>query len=229
VTQKQVEELASGLRDAERRWNVHLVGGDTNESLELVIDCAMVGFAEKVVTRGGASPGDLLVVTGKFGYSASGLKILMSGAAATAAFRERAKRSVLMPDPSLETGVALAPYLTSAMDSSDGLARSIHALAKESEVGFEIRQLPVGEGVEAFARMNGLDPTELVLEGGEEYFIVGTVKRAKLARAKEAARKAGGDLLVMGEATQKSGRVELRTGTATRGVRDGGWTHLRRS
>ncbi|MDA4120216.1 MAG: thiamine-phosphate kinase, partial [Thaumarchaeota archaeon] len=162
VTQEQVEELALGLKDAEREWGMHLMGGDTNESSELIIDCAMVGFAKKLVTRAGASPGDKVVVTGPFGYAPAGLKILIQGVSAEAKFAETAKESVLYPTPNLQVGLALAPYLTSAMDSSDGLARSLHTLAKESGVGFEVSELPVGPGVDKFARMNGLSTEELV-------------------------------------------------------------------
>ncbi|MDA4127240.1 MAG: thiamine-phosphate kinase [Thaumarchaeota archaeon] len=227
VTQEEVEGLAQGLRDAEQEWDAHLVGGDTNESSELVIDCAMVGFARKLVTRVGASPGDRLVVTGLFGYTRAGLKILMEGASAEAKFAESAKGSVLHPTPNLRVGLALAPYLTSAMDSSDGLARSLHTLAKESGVGFEVIALPVGQGVERFARTNGLSTEQLVLEGGEEYIIVGTVKGSKFSSAAKAVKRAGGELIEIGMATSSKGRVELRVRGSYKPIRNEGWTHLR--
>jgi thiamine-monophosphate kinase len=227
VTQEEVEELAQGLRDAEDEWGAHLVGGDTNESSELVIDCAMVGFGRKLVTRGGASPGDRLVVTGIFGYAPAGLKILIDGASADVKFAERAKESVLHPNPNLAVGLSLAPFLTSAMDSSDGLARSLHTLAKESGVGFAVTTLPVGPGVDKFARANGLSTEQLVLEGGEEYVIVGTVKGANFPSAARAVRKAGGELVEIGKATSRKGRVELLAKGSNRLIRDEGWTHLR--
>ncbi|MDG7009004.1 MAG: thiamine-phosphate kinase [Nitrososphaerota archaeon] len=227
VSRREVEELSVGLQDAEKRWGVHLVGGDTNESDELVIDCAMVGFADRVVTRDGAAPGDVLVVSGPFGYPPSGLRILTSGAKAGQKLGRRATRSVLEPNPNLEAGLALAPFLTSSMDSSDGLARSVHTLARESGVGFEITRLPVGEGVESFASANSLDAERLVLEGGEEYVIVGTVRKSKLQKASAAAKKAGGKLIVIGSANGRKGRVVLRTDDAVRPLRDEGWLHLR--
>jgi thiamine-monophosphate kinase len=227
VTQAQVDELAQGLADAEHEWGVHLVGGDTNESDELIIDCMMVGFARKMVTRGGASPGDRLVVTGPFGYPPAGLKVLVEGAQADAKFAKTAKESVLDPTPNLEVGLALAPYLTSAMDSSDGLARSLHTLAKESGVGFEVTALPVGSGVDRFARTNGLSTERLVLQGGEEYAIVGTVKGSRFSSAAKAVRRAGGELIEIGRATPRKGRVELRAKGSSGPIRDEGWTHLR--
>ena len=226
VTQEQVDALAEGFRDAEREWKVHLVGGDTNESEELIIDCTMLGFARRVVPRDGSTPGDALDVTGRFGYTGAGLEMLTKSAVAEDAFRKVATESVLMPTPNLRAGIALAPYLTSAMDSSDGLARSLHSLAKASRVGFELTSLPAADGVKRFASSNGLDPDALVLLGGEEYVVVGTMRRRNVEAARRAVKRAGGELLEIGRAT-KSGRVELLTGGKRRTVEDEGWTHLR--
>jgi thiamine-monophosphate kinase len=226
TTQDQVDQLGRGFRDAEREWGVRMVGGDTNEADQLVIDCTMVGFAKKVVERRGARPGDALVVTGPFGYPPAGLKIMINGAKAEKRFRETATKSVTKPTPDLEVGLALGDYLTSAMDSSDGLARSIHTLAEESGVGFELDMMPAGEGVLEFAKDNGLSLQDLVMAGGEEYVIVGTVSPRKLASAREAAQSVGGQIKVIGKATREKGRVFFLTGRSRKGIRDEGWTHL---
>ena len=226
VTCREGVAVARGFRDAGCYWGVHLVGGDTNEAKELVIDCAMVGFAQRVVARSGAEAGDSLVATGTFGCPPAGLAILRGSAAADSRFMRKATSSVLMPTPNLKVGMALAPFLSSAMDSSDGLARSLHTLARESGVGFDLTSLPAGEGVNEFAKANGIDAEKLVLEGGEEYVIVGTVKPSRMAGAKVAARRAGGRLLEIGRARPAAGRVRLCTRGATKSVRDSGWTHL---
>jgi thiamine-monophosphate kinase len=227
TTQAQVDLLGRGLKDAEKEWGARLVGGDTNEASELVIDCAMAGFTRRIVPRSGAKAGDVLVVTGPFGYPPSGLRIMTGGAEAEKGFRQRAVRSVTEPAPNLDVGLALAKYLTSAMDSSDGLARSLHTLAEASGVGFEVNSLPDAEGVTEFAAANGLSAEELVLEGGEEYFIVGTVKKERFAAADRAARKARGQLLAIGRATSRKEAVVLKSKGSSRPIRDVGWTHLR--
>jgi len=227
VTQEEVDALASGFRAAEREWGVLLVGGDTNEADELVIDCAMVGFGKRVVPRRGARPGDELVVTGPFGYPPAGLKILEGSAVAEPGFERTAKSSVLEPAPSLKVGLALAPFLSSAMDSSDGLARSLHTLAADSAVGFEVGELPAGKGVREFASSNKLSTEELVLQGGEEYVIVGTVPKSNLPKARAAVARAGGVLLEIGTVTPNAGEVVMAVGGTRRRIRDAGWTHLR--
>src|SRR5579872_2295886 len=86
--EEKVVELASGLLEASHEWNVKLVGGDTSEADDLIIDCSMTGFAKKIVRRDGARPGECVVTSGPFGQTAAGLKILMDGAKAGPAFRK---------------------------------------------------------------------------------------------------------------------------------------------
>jgi thiamine-monophosphate kinase len=226
TTRSQVNQLAEGLRDAAEEWGLNLVGGDTNEAKELVIDCAMFGFASRIVERGGARPGDLLVVSGRFGLQPAGLAILMGKAKADASFRTRATNSVVNPNLKLEVGIALASYLTSAMDSSDGLARSLHSLARASGVGFELTTLPLASGIKRFAKANNLSAEALGLAGGEEYVIVGTIGERNLSAASRATRKAKGELLVIGRATKQAGRVVLKSKDAMVPIADEGWTHL---
>lgn len=226
TSEEEIRELANGFRKAQDEWGIRLVGGDTNEAGELVIDCAMIGFARDVVGRSGAKAGDLVMVTGPFGYPPAGLKILQEGAKASPAFRKKAVESTLNPKPPLALGLALAPYLSAAMDSSDGLARSLHTLAKKSGVGFQLSSLPMANGVEGFARANGVDSESLVLAGGEEYEIVGTVRPSSLRGAEVAARMAGRKLMVIGRATDKKGKVTLSGQEGEKPVPDEGWLHL---
>jgi len=222
----QVRELALGFKDASNEWGVKLVGGDTGEADDLVIDCVMVGFAKRVVWRSGAKPGDLVVTTGYFGYPPSGLRILMEGAKATELFGAKAAASVLRPSPNLAAGLALAKYLSSSMDSSDGLAICLHDIADASGVGISLDALPVKEDVRAFARTNSLSLERLVLGGGEEYLIVGTLEEESFRKASRAARVAGGELIRIGRVNGKKGRVELVENGRSEQVDRIGWTHL---
>lgn len=226
TSKAQIDQIGMGFRDAERAWGLRLVGGDTNEAKELVIDCLMSGFGRRIVGRDGARPGDILVVSDYFGYPPAGLLILAGQTRQSKSFQRQAVRSVLMPTPSLQVGLAIARFLTSGMDSSDGLARSLHTLAKASGVGFEVGKLPVGPGVIGFARTNGLPWEKLVLAGGEEYAVVGTVRTRDFERAGKAAHKAGGRLLPIGTTTSSKGEVWLKRGDSKDRIADEGWTHL---
>jgi thiamine-monophosphate kinase len=224
--ESQVVELASGLLGASREWDVKLVGGDTSETDELVIDCMMVGFAERIVMRSGAHPGEYVVTSGTFGQTSAGLRILIDGAKAEPGFRKEAVSSVYAPKPRLGLGLAVSKYLSSSIDSSDGLAISLHTIAEMSGVGIRLTKLPLAAGLERFAFRNSYSAYDLALYGGEEYEIVGTVEKSRIQEAKRKARSAGYELRVIGEtvSAETLKGVALPDGSK---VRKDGWIHFR--
>jgi len=189
----EIEDLAKGFQIASKEFGVKIVGGDTNESKELIIDCSMIGFSEDCASglpgRNGAKPGDFVVVSGEFGYTASGLKILTKNAKAYGEFKNNAISSVMKPKPAQKFGISLAKYFSASMDSSDGLSISLYELARQSNVNFLIDNIPSAKGVCNFARNNQLDYKRLIFCGGEEYEIVGTSAPANLKKAKATARR----------------------------------------
>jgi thiamine-monophosphate kinase len=222
----QVVALASGLLQASREWNVKLVGGDTGEVDDLIIDIMMVGFAEQIVRRDGARPREYVVTSGTFGQTTAGLRILIDGAKAEPGFRKEAISSLYMPRPRLGLGLAVSRCLSSSMDSSDGLAISLRTISEMSGVGIRLTELPYAKGLEEFASRNSYSAQDLALYGGEEYEIVGTVSRGRIREAKSKARSAGCELRVIGETVSASTLkgVALPDG---RRVRRDGWVHFR--
>jgi thiamine-monophosphate kinase len=224
VTRSYIKGLAKGFKLASKEFDVNIVGGDTNAAKELVIDCSMIGTSatftstalgnnnNKIPKRSGAKPGDAVIISGRFGYSASGLAILLKSAKAKGSFRRVAINSVLEPAARQKMGYALAKYFSSSIDSSDGLAASLYEIASASKVDIAIynSDIVMADGVQEFAQLNGLDAHELVFYGGEEYEIVATVPKPLLPRARAAAKKAGCALYVIGKVVQKgSGKVML--------------------
>lgn len=228
TTRQEVRQLAAGFRRAEEEFGLAIVGGDTNEAEDVIIDCCMLSFAEKVTGRHGASVGDRLVVTGAFGYPPLGLKVLQEGFTVPAKMRRKIVSSVLLPTPKLELGVALTEsnLLSSAIDSSDGLALSLYQLAEAGGVGFEVSRLPVDGEVVSVAEEGGLDVVDLVFYGGEEYEVVATVPEEKLKEAHRVAEALGFSLLEIGRVTDDAGRVVFNDGSQSFEVERRGWVHL---
>jgi thiamine-monophosphate kinase len=160
-----------------------------------------------VILRSGARPGDLLAVTGPFGKTAAGLKVLVERFKVQPGIRQVLVQSVLMPRARLKEGLALSSTkaVTASIDSSDGLAWSLHELSRASNVGFLIENLPLAEEAEKFAETNKIDPRELTLYGGEEYELVLTIKPNLFKKASKAVEKANGNLMQIGRAIDERG------------------------
>ena len=125
---EDVLELYEGINET----GVPVVGGDTTRSDLFILSITALGRSVRVPGRGGARPGDLLVVTGPLG-------------AASVAFREaRYER----PPLRLEEGRRLAQVATAMLDISDGRPRDAEHIARRSGVRcvFDPERIPLARG-----------------------------------------------------------------------------------
>lgn len=230
LTERDIKEIGEGLNAGAREYGAYVVGGDTGEASDLVISVSLFGLAKKnrVALRSGARPGDLVAVTGFFGNTSAGLKILLNGFRVSEKVRKALVESVLMPHARLKEGLVLSQVraVSAAIDSSDGLAWSLHEIAKASDVGFLIDKLPVSKEAEAFSRVNRLDASELVFYGGEEYELVLTVKRRLWDKAERAVTEAGGKLLPIGKVRAEK-QILLEIDGKKRIIEPRGYEHFR--
>jgi thiamine-monophosphate kinase len=188
------------------------------------------GLAEekRLVLRGTSKPGDVLATTGGFGNTTAAFKILLDGLEAPDDLRTRLVESIYMPRARVSAGIALAVSgaATSSMDSSDGLAVSLHDLQKSSGNGFRLIKVPLTKDANTFAELYRLDKAVLALYGGEEYELVFTVKPGMVDEARKALRLAGADLIELGIVTKKKNIVYL-DGGVEKPIGKDGWEHFR--
>jgi thiamine-monophosphate kinase len=123
-----VVALYEGLNEP----GVPVAGGDTTRSERVLLSVTALGRSGRVPGRGGARPGDNLVVTGPLG-------------AAGAAFREG---RLARPPLRLEEGRELAAHAHAMLDLSDGLAVDAGHLARRSGVRcvIDLERVPLAEG-----------------------------------------------------------------------------------
>lgn len=228
-TEKEILEIGKGLNAGAREYNTYILGGDTNEAPDLIISCTAIGVCNKnqLMKRSGAKAGDYLAVTGFFGKTASGLKILMDNLSALD-LPDVLVNSVLMPKARVNEGTALAlsKAATACIDSSDGLAWSLHELSVASNVGFCIEHVPVAPEVENFAKHFGFESAELALYGGEEYELVVTITPSLWQNAKKAVESVGGFLIKIGSVTEEQTVVIESDGKRVT-MDSRGWEHFK--
>lgn len=166
-----VDAVTAGVAEASARWACPVVGGDLSTSEQVAVSVAVAGALDggsPPVTRGGASPGDVLVVTGPLGGSAAGLRLLRAGTGGAATGASRALvQAHRRPEARLAEGrAARSAGATAMIDVSDGLSIDLHRLADASGVGFHLGSVPVAPGA----------TREEALGGGEDYELVVAVR-----------------------------------------------------
>jgi thiamine-monophosphate kinase len=212
-------ELIDALAALAAETGTTLAGGDVTRAPVLTLAVTVVGHAaraERLVSRGGARPGDALVLTGEIGGAAAGLLLLERPELAAAVPAETAQRLRLRqldPAPRLAAGQALAAAGARAMiDLSDGLGGDAAHLAAASGAGIRIdaAALPLAPGVTEVAIAAGRDPLELAAAGGEDYELLAALPPERLVEATGALAETGGTTLTrVGELVADEG-VEIR-------------------
>jgi thiamine-monophosphate kinase len=211
-------ELAEGLAAVAAEHDVEVLGGDLTRAPVLWVAITVVGHADsadQLVRRAGASPGDVLAVTGELGGAAAGLLLLDRpglGDAVGAEVADALRRRQLEPRPRLAAGRALAAAGASAMiDVSDGLGGDAGHLAAASGVrlAIELERLPVQAGVAEVAAAAGTVAHDLAAGRGEDYELLVALPAERARQAKAEVAATGSDLTSIGAVEEGEG-VALR-------------------
>jgi thiamine-monophosphate kinase len=226
-----MQDFFDGLMALAERYRVPLAGGDLAKSPPglrhakglVVADIVLLGSVPKgrSLLRSGASPGDMIYVTGALGGSAAELLALERR---PAAFRRAGEGGEghphLYPEPRLATGRKLmrGRLATAAIDLSDGLSTDLAHLCEESGLAAEIDadSLPVDARATLEQALHGGEDYELLFTADPETVVpspLGGVLVHAIGRMKKRGR---------GPLVQMSDRNGKRTALAA-----GGWEHFR--
>ncbi|MCK5451064.1 MAG: thiamine-phosphate kinase [Candidatus Omnitrophica bacterium] len=195
-----LKKIYKGIFDICKRYNVRVVGGDTNRSKNLVIDVSIIGTVrkEKLITRSGAKEKDLVVITGPV---------------------RDGKKTHMNFSPRLDISKMLAKYnINSMIDTSDGIAPDLSRICVESRVGCRLYE-------ESISLVKGLKLKDAMYYGEsfELLFTVNVNETKKIFRDKTLKKKC----FVIGEMVEeKSGRKITGKDGKSRLLRFEGYRHI---
>lgn len=218
-TVRDRERFVLGLASDLETFNVDLLGGDTT-STPGPFTCSLTAMgwvpAGRMIRRGGARPGDRVLVSGAIGDATLGLAAVQGDLAdpdGRLAYRYR------MPEPRLDLRSTLRRHATAAADVSDGLIADARHIAEASGVGLmlDLDQLPLSGAAATWLERQDDVPAGLLrlATGGDDYEIVCTM-------ASGATRPRG--FTVIGEVREAPG-LEVRAAGRIVDPGAGGWTH----
>jgi thiamine-monophosphate kinase len=207
-TDELAEGLFNGLKEAADRFNVAIIGGDTNSSRSgVVVSVTVLGtpHPKGVLKRSGAKPGDAVMVTGKLGYSRLGKHLSFAPRIIEAQrLHERFR-------------------LTAMMDVSDGLGGDIFHLTGESKVGavIDADAVPITEGA-----ADDRSPLMHALSDGEDFELLFTTPPDDAQRIlnEQPLADLGVPITRIGVITEETG-VRLRRGSDDSKLERSGYVH----
>jgi thiamine-monophosphate kinase len=190
---KEFDEIMDGVLQSCHDYEMGLMGGDTNQSDELILSGTCLGMVDKnkVLMKEGARPGDVVAVTGPLGVAAAGFEFLLSPPAVMKELKKSLKYSTLeliqkytlQPHARLREGMLLADTsaVTSATDITDGLASEVGELleASKNSVGITLFEtmIPLIPEVEEVAAALDQNPLDFALYYGEDFELLLTIRK----------------------------------------------------
>lgn len=201
-------KIISGIIDCSLKFNLKLIGGDINETKEIIIAPTVFGVKNpsNIILRKGINVDDVLVINRKFGLTGVGFDLLLNRNGEIEDFPNynRSIKSVLEPSVSgLEAFILSEKKLaTSSIDSSDGLSKSLTDLMiSNPDIGFEIdfnEDLIDNEAI-AYSQEFNIPLENLIFMGGEEYIHLFTINANNFSKAKKEIQIKGGNLFKVGK------------------------------
>ncbi|MEE8295336.1 MAG: thiamine-phosphate kinase [Sphingomonadales bacterium] len=192
-----LRRFAGGLKEDQGEFGISLFGGDTTSGAEtLTLSLTALGIVKKGegLTRMGASPKDLIFVSGAIGEAALGLKSLKGDIEKDDFLISRFET----PSPRLTLGQNLIGLASACIDISDGLVGDLEKLAKASNVGAEISldKIPTPD----------VDQESLLglITAGDDYELLFTVPESCRVEVAALSKKLNLPLTAIGEITSQA-------------------------
>ena len=179
VDEDWIAAFAQGLREDQDRYGIRLIGGDTNRCKGgTVVAIAAFGRVPegKMVRRSGATPGDIVAVSGTIGDAALGLEVRQGRFRGSAEAENYLLARLRYPELRAAAAATIRAYATSAMDISDGLVGDLAKLCLSSEVGaiVDAETVPLSpatrSAIGAESRL-----FDVAVTGGEDFEILATI------------------------------------------------------
>jgi thiamine-monophosphate kinase len=178
-----IAAFAAALADDQRRFGVHLLGGDTTATPDrLVATITAFGAVPhgQALRRNGARPGDAVFVSGTIGDAALGLAYKLGKLGSLTARQALPLLERLhLPEPRLALGHRLLGIATAGLDVSDGLAQDIGHIARQSglRIEIELSRMPLSPAGAFAVKMEPSRLLEMV-SGGDDYELAFTAAPA---------------------------------------------------
>ena len=189
-----LNKLFNGFKKVCKFYNIYLLGGNVSKSKSLILDLTVIGevVGKSYKERLNSKKNDFIYVSGNIGDASQGLNILKNKRTFSS-LEKRLISKYKSPKAKVELGIFLGQLkdVTSMIDITDGLALDLGRLIgpKTGGKGATIVWEDIPKSINYTESLSSKKLMKLVLNGGDDYELLFTVKNSKVADFEKLCKK----------------------------------------
>ena len=179
-TKSNLIKISSSLKQEQKKFGIHISGGDTFFSTKLSFTIISVGFSNNIIFRNKAKLNDDIYVTGNLGDSYAGLKILKREIFLNSNLNKYFLRKYYLPELHINLAKKLFNFANTSIDISDGLFTDLDKLINDQKLSYQINfaDIPISKNLKKMIFLKRLKKIDFISKG-DDYQILFTASKKK--------------------------------------------------
>lgn len=175
-----LSKISKSLKQEQKKYNIHLSGGDTTFSNILSFSITSVGFAKKIIFRNNAKLNDDIYVTGNLGDSFVGLQILRKKIRIKKKNCNYFVNKYFKPDIQYSLTKKLPKFANTSIDISDGLVADLEKMINKQNLSYQLNEhkIPVSNQLFNLIKAKKIEKLKSI-SNGDDYQVLFTASRDK--------------------------------------------------
>ncbi len=203
-----LSKISQSLKQEQKKFGIHISGGDTVFSNKLSFTIISVGFSPNIIFRNKAKLNDDIYVTGNLGDSYMGLRILKKRISLKKDLNKYFLKKYYLPELHINLAKKLFNFANTSIDISDGLFADLDKLVNKQKLSYKINltDVPISNDLNKVILLKKLKKIDFI-SNGDDYQILFTASKQKSRIIKRTFRSLGIKISKIGNissAAQKS-------------------------
>ncbi len=179
-TKSNLSKISQSLKQEQKKYRIHISGGDTVFSNKLSFTIISVGFSSNIIFRNKAKLNDDIYVTGNLGDSYVGLSILKKKLSLKKSLNKYFLRKYYLPELHINLTKKLLNFANTSIDISDGLFADLDKLINVQKLSYKINlaNIPISKNLNKIISSKKLRKINFVSKG-DDYQILFTASKKK--------------------------------------------------
>ena len=179
-TKSNLKRISQSLKQEQKKFGIHISGGDTVFSNKLSFTIISVGFSSNIIFRNKAKFNDDIYITGNLGDSYMGLKIFKKKVSLKKDLNKYFLKKYYLPELYISLTKRLFNFANTSIDISDGLFADLDKLINKQRLSYKvyISKIPISKNLKKIILSKKLEKINFVSKG-DDYQILFTASKKK--------------------------------------------------